>query len=151
MRGGLRLVGQEIRVVIAEEHDTMRRSLRRLLDDEQGIDVVAEAADLAGATDQVRRRRPRVLVLDLRLPDGSTIEAILRLREQSPRTAVVVVTMQHSRVMATRALDAGALGFVLKDTADEELVEAVRRAARGEPFASPRLQVTVDAVRTPDR
>lgn len=117
----------------------MRRNLKLLLDAEQDMEVIAEADDLATAMRQVRAHRPGVLVLDLRLPEGSTIEAIGRLREGSPQTAVVVVTMLHSRPVAAEAFDAGALGFVLKDTADAELAEAVRRAACGERFSSPRL------------
>ncbi len=118
----------------------MRRSLRLLLDLEQDIEVLAEASELSAAMRCVRTHRPGVVVLDLRLADGSTIDAIRDLREGAPATGIVVVTMQQSLPMAIRVLDAGANGFVLKDSADAELVEAVRRAARGERFASPRLE-----------
>ena len=72
-----------------------------------------------------------MLVLDLRMPNGSSIETIRRLREQVPGTEIVVLTMEESAAFAQQALDAGAVGFVLKDRADEELPEAVRRAAAG--------------------
>ena len=118
----------------------MRRNLRLLLDGEQDIEVLTEAGDLAAALRYVEVHRPGVIVLDLRLPDGSTIDAIRRLREEAPLTGIVVVTMQRSWPVAVKVLEAGAQGFVLKDSADVELAEAVRLAARGERFSSPRLE-----------
>jgi DNA-binding NarL/FixJ family response regulator len=117
----------------------MRRSLRLLLDGEDGVTVVAEAADLATVMRHVRDHRPHVLVLDLRMPDGSSIDAIAELREHVPGTEIVVVTMDESPAFAQQALAADAIGFVLKDTADAELAEAVRRAARRERYISPRV------------
>jgi two-component system, NarL family, response regulator NreC len=129
-----------IRVVLVEDHATMRRNLRLVLESEQDIEVLAEASNLAGALRHVDLYRPGVLVLDLRLSDGSTIEAIRLLRVRAPATGIVVVTMQQSRPVALEVLAAGAQGFVLKDSADVELAEAVRCAARGEQFSSPRLE-----------
>jgi len=128
-----------IRVVLVDGHARMRRSLRLLLDGEHGIKVIAEADDLATAVRHVNGHRPHVLVIDLRMPDGSSIEAIRGLREQVPSTEIVVVTMEASPAFAQHALDAGAIGFVLKDTGDAELPEAVRRAARREEYVSPRV------------
>jgi DNA-binding NarL/FixJ family response regulator len=128
-----------IRVVLVDGHARMRRSLRLLLDGENGIKVIAEADDLATAVRHVNGHRPHVLVIDLRMPDGSSIEAIRGLREQVPSTEIVVVTMEASPAFAQHALDAGAIGFVLKDTGDAELPEAVRRAARREEYVSPRV------------
>lgn len=117
----------------------MRRSIRILLDSEPDIEVVAESAELRSAIRQVRGLCPEVLVLDLRMPSGSSMDVVRRLRAQSPRTSIVVITMQDGYAFARHAHQAGALGFVLKDTADDELPEAVRRAARGEPYTSPRV------------
>jgi DNA-binding NarL/FixJ family response regulator len=117
----------------------MRRSLRLLLDGEDGIKVIAEADDLSTAVRHVNDHRPHVLVIDLSMPDGSSIEAIRGLREQVPSTEIVVVTMEASPAFAQHALNAGAIGFVLKDTGDAELPEAVRRAARREEYISPRV------------
>jgi two-component system, NarL family, response regulator NreC len=117
----------------------MRRSLRLLLDNERDIEVVAEAGELSTAIGHVRGYRPQVLVLDLRMPDGSSVQAIRRLRAQAPGTEVVAITMHEGPAFAKHALDAGAIGFVLKDTADAELAEAVRSAARGEVYTSPRV------------
>jgi DNA-binding NarL/FixJ family response regulator len=128
-----------IRVVVADDHAQMRRSLRMLLDREDGVKVIAEAGDLPTVMRHVQGHRPHVLVIDLRMPNGSSIDAIRSLREQVPSTEIVVVTMEDSPAFAQQALDADAIGFVLKDTADAELPEAVRRAARRERYISPRV------------
>ena len=128
-----------VNVVLAEDHPSMRRSLRQLLDSEPGIHVVAEAPDLNMAITHVHGHRPDVLVLDLRMPNGSSIDLIRRIRVQAADTNVVVITMHDGRAYASQAHQAGALGYVLKDTADDELPEAVRRAARGEVYTSPRI------------
>jgi two-component system response regulator NreC len=134
-----------IDVVLADDHAFMRRSLRLLLDDEEGLDVIAEANDLTAVTRHVRAHEPHVLVLDLNMPDGSSIEAIGRLREQAPDTQIVVMTMSENPVFAQRAFAAGAVGFVGKDLADGELPQAVRAAARGEEFVSPRVAGRLEA------
>ncbi len=125
-----------IRVVVADDHPLLRRSLRLLLDHERDIEVIAEGGDLAAVSQHVERLRPAVLVLDLRMPDGSSVELIGRLRERVPQTAVVVLTMQQDPGFARRALAAGALGFVVKDRADGELPVAVRAAAHGQEYVS---------------
>jgi DNA-binding NarL/FixJ family response regulator len=117
----------------------MRRSLRRVLDAESGIEVIAEGDDLAAVMLCVQAQRPNVLVLDLSMRSGSSIEAIRRLREGVPATEIVVLKMDDSAAFAQHAIDAGAIGFVLKDTADAELPEAVRRAARRREYVSPRV------------
>ena len=80
-----------------------------------------------------------MLVLDLNMPGGSSLEAIPAIRQSSPATQIVILTMQEEPAFARQALTAGAIGYVLKEAADEELVEAVRRAARGEQYLNPRL------------
>jgi two-component system, NarL family, response regulator NreC len=133
------------RVVIVDDHAVVRRGLRALLTGEQGFDVVAEACDLAEARRCVDGHRPDVLVLDLNLPDGMSLPAIPELRADCPETQIVVLTMQDEPAYALRALSAGALGYVLKEAAESELVEAVRCAAAGEPFLNPRLGARVAA------
>jgi two-component system response regulator NreC len=135
-----------IRVLLADDDALMRRSLRLLLDGEEGLEVIAEADDLAAVTRHVHAHEPHVLVLDLSMPDGSSIAAISRLREQAPDTQIVVMTMDENPVFAQRAFAAGALGFVAKDLADGELPQAVRAAARGEEFVSPRVAARLDAL-----
>jgi two-component system response regulator NreC len=127
-------------VVLADDHVALRRTLRLLLDREDDVTVVAEASDLETAARQVAAHRPDVLVLDLRITDRSNAERLARLLAPSPRTGIVVITMHESAQLAQHALDAGALGFVLKDTADHELLDAVRRVARGLTYTSPRVR-----------
>ena len=101
--------------------------------------MVAEAGDMDATRTYVRAHRPRVLVLDLNLPEGSSLPAIPELLEQSPGTAVVVLTMQQDPAFAREAMRAGALGYVLKHSAGTELVDAVRAAAAGETYLNPKL------------
>ena len=126
-------------MVLANDHPGLRRSLRSLLDHQPDLEVVGEASDFEAAVREVSVRPPHVLVLDLRMPDGFSAERILRLRALSPRTEIVVTTMHVNETFATEARRAGAVGFVLADSADRELVEAVRRASRGLDFTSPRI------------
>jgi two-component system, NarL family, response regulator NreC len=135
-----------IRVLLADDHELTRRSVRMLLDSELDIEVTAEATDLASVERHVASHRPCVLVLDLNMPGGSSIEAIGRLRECSPDTQIVIMTMEDSTVFAQRAFAVGAIGFVLKDLADTELPEAIRAAVRGEEYVSPRVAPRLDAL-----
>jgi two-component system response regulator NreC len=136
---------QPIRVVIADDHAVVRRGLKNVLEAEDDVVVVAEAGDLAGARRYVLGHRPDVLVLDLNLPDGLSLGAIPEIRAQFPDTQVVVLTMQNEPAYARQALSAGAIGYVLKEAAETELIEAVHRAAVGEPYLNPRLGARVAA------
>jgi DNA-binding NarL/FixJ family response regulator len=97
-----------IRVVLAEDHALMRRSLRLLLDCEEHLEVVAEAWDVSSATRGVHDYHPDVLVLDLQMPHGSSLDAIWRLREQAPSTEIVALTMEQNPAFARHAIEAGA-------------------------------------------
>ncbi len=134
-----------IRVVIADDHAVVRRGLRQVLESEEGIDVVAEASDLTDARRYVRGHRPEVLVLDLNLPEGLSLDAIPGIRSEFPGTQIVVLTMQNEPAYARQALASGALGYVLKEAAESELVEAVRRASQGDTYLNPRLGARVAA------
>jgi two-component system response regulator NreC len=131
--------------VIADDHAVVRRGLRQILGDEPGFEILAEAGDLDAARRYVRGHHPDVLVLDVNLPGGSSITKIPEIRAESPDTAIVVLTMQNEPAYARQALSAGALGYVLKEAAETELVEAVRRAAVGDRFLNPRLGARVAA------
>jgi two-component system, NarL family, response regulator NreC len=133
-----------IRVLLADDHALMRRTLRLLLDQEHDIEVVAEAEDLASVMRHVAEHRPQAVALDLGITDGSTSEAIRLLRQRAPQTQIVIVTMEENPGFAQRALDAGAIGFVSKDLADEELPEAIRRAAHDEQYVSPRISLPLE-------
>jgi two-component system, NarL family, response regulator NreC len=133
----------QIRVVLAEDHDGMRHSLRLVLEGAGGISVIAEATDLVGALEQVLSLRPDVLVLDLSMRGGSSLELIEHMRHEQAGTEIVVVTMLESHAFARRASEVGARGFVVKDAADSELPVAVRRAARHARYLSPRVTEAV--------
>lgn len=128
-----------ITVMLADDHTVVRAGLRLLLDAAEGLTVVAEAGDIPTVMRKVRGHRPRVLVLDLNMPGESSLRAIPRILEASPETQIVVLTMQSDPVFAREALSAGALGYVLKDAADTELVDAVRRAAENAMYVNPGL------------
>lgn len=127
---------ETITVVIADDHRVVRTGLRLLLDAEQEIEVVAEADDVASARRYLMSHRPTVLVLDLNMPGESSLGAIPDLAGSA---AIVVLTMQDDPAFAREALRAGALGFVLKHSAEDELVEAVKLAASGRSFLNPQL------------
>jgi two-component system, NarL family, response regulator NreC len=126
-------------VVIADDHTVVRQGLRMLIDADPEMQVVAEAGTVPDAERLTRAHRPTVLVLDLNMHGESGLDAIPRLRESAPDTKVVVLTMQDDPGFARQALQTGALGFVLKEAADEELLEAIRLAAAGENYLNPRL------------
>ncbi len=140
-----REVTETIRIVIADDHAVVRRGLRQVLEAEAGFEVVAEAANLDDARRYVRGHHPHVLVLDLNMPGGSSLDHIPSIRGEFPDTQIVVLTMQNEPAYARQALSAGALGYVLKEAAEEELVEAIKRAAVGDTYLNPRLGARVAA------
>jgi two-component system response regulator NreC len=127
---------EPIRIVIADDHAVVRTGLKLLLQAEDGLSVAAEAGEIDTTMRMVRAHRPDVLVLDLNMPGPASLPAIPELAQQ---TAVVVLTMQNDPAFAREALQAGALGYVLKEAADAELVSAVRAAADGRTYLNPEL------------
>jgi two-component system, NarL family, response regulator NreC len=127
---------EPIRLVLADDHAVVRTGLKLLLEAEQGLAVVAEAGEIGTTRRMVAAHRPDVLVLDLNMPGEPSLPAIPELAGQ---TAVVVLTMQNDPAFAREALQSGALGYVLKEAADAELVSAVRAAADGRTYLNPEL------------
>jgi two-component system response regulator NreC len=128
-----------ISVVLADDHQVVRSGLRLLLDSDGRFEVLGESGDVAGTLETVRRCRPSVLVLDLNMGGESSLEAIPRLRADVPETQIVMLTMQEDPAFAQAALRAGALGYVLKDAAESELMTAVVLAAAGRTYLNPEL------------
>src|SRR6476661_6091537 len=126
-------------VVIADDHAVVRSGLTTLLHAEPGLEVCGEARDVGTALTLVRAQRPSVLVLDLNMPGGPSLAAIPQFLEASPGTAIVVLTMQNDPAFAREALRAGALGYVLKESANSDLVDAVRAAVAGRTYLQPQL------------
>jgi two-component system, NarL family, response regulator NreC len=129
-----------IRIVLADDHAAMRKSLRLLLDGEADIDVIAETDSLSAVIAHVHARRPDVLVLDLGMSSrGSAIAALDQLSREARDMSIVVLTTNDDPAFARRTLDNGALGLVLKEMADSDLPAAVREASRGRLYVSPLL------------
>jgi len=126
-------------VVIADDHALMRQGLRRLLEGEEHVAVAAETTELEQTGAVVAKHKPDVLVLDMHLRDGSTLAVLRELRQRSPGTQIVIVSMDDTPALAQRALATGAIAYVLKEHADEDLAPAVRAAARGDEYLSPAL------------
>lgn len=136
---------KKITIVVADDHPVVRSGLRTLLDGEEDMEVLAEAADVDEAVRKVRGHKPQVLILDLKMPggddQGTAIDAIPRIREANEGTQVVVLTMHAEPAYARAALRAGANGYALKEAAQTELVCAVREVAAGSTYIHPELGV----------
>ncbi len=128
-----------ITIVLADDHKVVRSGLRMLLESDGRFAVLAESGDVAGTLEAVDRCRPRVLVLDLNMGGESSLDSIPQLRTDAPETQIVVLTMQENPAFARAALRAGAVGYVLKDAADAELMTAVELAAEGRTYLNPEL------------
>ncbi len=129
---------EPITVVLADDHAVVRTGLRLLLS-QAGIEVVAEAGDVPDALRYVLGHKPDVLVLDLNMPGEPSLPAIPRFLEASPKTHIVVLTMQQDPQFAREALSAGATAYVLKEAADDELVQAIHAAREGRTYVNPSL------------
>lgn len=130
---------QQISVVLADDHNVIRAGLRSMLEGEEDLRVIGEAADAPTAAKLVKDRLPDVLVLDLQMPGADPGADIQRLREEAPNTAIVVLTMQSDPRRARTLLRAGAAGYVLKQAAERKLTEAIRIAAAGGSYIDPEL------------
>ena len=128
-----------IRVLVVDDHAVVRAGLRRVLDAEQDIETVAEAADAERAVFEALESKPDVILLDIMLPGKSGIEAMPALQQAVPDAKVLVLSMQDDPRYVREAFDAGATGYVLKEAADTEVVGAVRAVAAGEQYLHPTL------------
>lgn len=141
--------------MLADDHDLVRAGLRLLLEAEEDFTVVGEAGDIVLTERRIAAHKPDVLVLDVNLPGGSSVPSIPRLRNAAPQTKIVMLTMQNDPALAREALQAGATGFVLKEAARAELIQAVRMAAAGRTYLNPELGARLVAapparIRPPD-
>jgi DNA-binding NarL/FixJ family response regulator len=127
----------KIRVLVADDHAIVREGVRMILAKEPDIEVVGEAGDGQEALDLVERLRPQVVIMDISMPGVGGIEATQRLKATHPQVQVLALTMHEDESYVFQLLRAGAAGYVLKRAAAQDLVQAVRAAARGEAFLYP--------------
>lgn len=126
-----------ISIVLADDHPVVRRGMQALLESESDLCIAGIAADGLETVRLTERLKPDVLVLDLMMPGLSGLEVLRILRERSPRTRIVILSMYSSNAFIAQALQNGAIGYVLKGCTEENLVRAVREAAAGRRFLSP--------------
>jgi DNA-binding NarL/FixJ family response regulator len=130
---------KRLRILVADDHELVRRGIRGLLRARRGWTVVGEATNGLEAVDKANRLKPDVAILDISMPDLDGLQATRRIREAVPTTDVVVLTMHDSDQMVRRVLDAGALGYVLKSDIATHLVKAVNSVSGGKLFLTPRV------------
>jgi DNA-binding NarL/FixJ family response regulator len=144
--------GGAIRVVLADDHPVVREGLRGMLAAEPGIEVVAEAGTGSEAVAVAARYQPDVVLMDLRMPHGDGVTATAEIVAATPGVRVVVLTTYETDTDIVRAVEAGAVGYLLKDTPVAELGHAIRAAARGETVLAPAVaRRLVSHVRQPRR
>jgi two-component system response regulator NreC len=128
-----------ITIVVADDHAVVRGGLRRLLDAEGDMHVVAEAGGVDETKAAVAEHRPEILLLDLHMPGGGSLPALRAIRDASPETGILILTMQDDPGYAREALSRGARGYVLKEAEENDLLHAVRTVAAGATYLQPEL------------
>lgn len=136
---------RKITVLLADDHPLVRRGFRRMLEDDPGIEVVAEASDGEEAVHLAKTSRPQVVVIDYAMPGLSGVAATRQILRDAPETKVIVLSMHSEETLVRQAIGAGARGYVLKSAIDLDLAAVVKRAAAGEAVLDPRL--TVDSLK----
>jgi DNA-binding NarL/FixJ family response regulator len=133
----------QITVLLAEDHAIVRKGLHALLDDEDDIAVLAEAADGREAVEMAQQLCPDIVVMDLSMPSLNGLEATRQVRQRCPTVKVLILTMHTNKEYVFQILQAGALGYVVKQAAPDELIAAIRAIYGGDTFLSPRISRTV--------
>jgi DNA-binding NarL/FixJ family response regulator len=128
-----------VRILVADDHNVVRTGLRALLESKRGWRVCGEAANGREAVEKARELTPDVAVLDIGMPLLNGVEATRQIRKLSPKTEILILTMHDSELLVQEVLEAGALGYILKDDADRNLIAAVDALRRHEPFLSSRV------------
>lgn len=129
--------GRILRLLVVDDHEVVRQGLVALLDRREGFEVVAEAGTVAESIEAARRHEPDIVVMDVRLPDGSGIEACREIRAERPETRVVMLTSYPDQEAVLSAIIAGASGYLLKQIRARDLVTALETVGRGESLLDP--------------
>jgi two-component system, NarL family, response regulator LiaR len=130
---------EKIRIFIADDHIVVREGLRALLGTDPGIEIIGEAADGKEAVTAIRTLRPDVILLDLVMPQMSGLEAIVAVTQENPQARILVLTSFSDDDKVFPAIKAGALGYLLKDSSPQELIQAIRDVYHGEPSLDPNI------------
>jgi DNA-binding NarL/FixJ family response regulator len=128
---------QTLRVLIVDDHTLVRQGLRRILEAQPGFEVIGEAGDGREAIRLVHEIQPDIVVLDVTMPRLNGLEALSQLQRRAPQAHIVVLSMHDDEAYVTRAVRAGAAAYLLKDSADVDLIHALRAVAQGKSFFSP--------------
>jgi two-component system response regulator DevR len=126
-----------MRLLVVDDHEVVRQGLVSMLGRREGFQVVAQAGTAAGAVEMAKRWQPDLVIMDVRLPDGSGIEACREIRAQAPGTRVVILTSYPEEEAVFSAIVAGASGYLLKEIRARDLVSAIEAVARGESMLDP--------------
>jgi len=125
-----------IRVLLADDHSIVREGLRRIVEESDDMEVVAEAADGKEAIHQIRKSRPDVAVIDISMPEIDGLEVLQQLQPEYPELPILILTMHEEQQYAVRAIEAGARGYITKKSAPEQLVKAIRKVYAGSRYLS---------------
>jgi DNA-binding NarL/FixJ family response regulator len=135
-------MADKITVLLVDDHALVRRGFRRMLDDDQTLEVVGEASTGADAVTLAAKLRPQVIVMDCQLPEMSGLEATKKILQSQPETAILMLSMHSEDTLVRQALQAGARGYVLKNAMDLDLANAVKGVAAGKSVIDPQVQRT---------
>ncbi len=133
----------KIRVLLADDHGLVRKGLRFVLEAEPGFEVAGEAGDGREAVRMVEELKPAVVIMDIAMPNLNGIDATSQIAKKNPGTGVIMLSVHSDESYLLRALNAGAKGYLLKDSAELDVVMAVRAVSRGRPFFSPAITKTM--------
>lgn len=126
-----------VRVVVADDHTILRKGLKLLLEREPDFKVIGEASDGREAVEQTERLKPDIVIMDIGMPNLNGIEATRRIQSSQPGVAVIILSVHSDEAYILRALKAGARGYLLKDSAEADLIQAVRAVGAGKAYFSP--------------
>ena len=132
-----------IKILIADDHLIVRQGLRLILETEDDFEIVGEATDGAEAVSLCKKLKPDVVLMDLRMPNMDGLTAIEKLRDEKPEIAVIILTTFNEDELMLRGLQAGARGYLLKDTGRSTLFDTIRAASRGETLLKPEIMARV--------